>query len=149
MTPKPAMFFVFGCPKSGTTWVQGLLDRHPEASGAGQRRRNTTIFGDIVGYAPFPEIAAEDERWLYEMLVARMLEKSASKPGVRLVGDKTPNLVEHLAWFAAMVPQARFIHVIRDARDVAVSGWHHLHRTATAAELRQLAAFREYALLSV
>jgi hypothetical protein len=170
MTQHPTMFFVCGCPKSGTTWVQLLLDRHPEVSCAGeshlvvllqkfskliedhnfhQARRNTAIFGDIVGYAPFPEIGHDDERWLYEGLVARMLDKSVRKPGVRAAGDKTPNLVEHLHWFAATVPQARFIHVIRDPRDVAVSGWHHLHRTAPLDERRQLSAFRDYALLSV
>jgi hypothetical protein len=170
MTQRPTMFFVCGCPKSGTTWVQLLLDRHPAVSCAGeshlvvllkkfsalledhnhhQRRRNTAIFGDIVGYAPFPEIDEDDERWLYQALVGRMLEKSARKPDVYALGDKTPNVVDHLAWFAPMVPAAKFIHVIRDPRDVAVSGWHHLHRTATAAELRQLAAFREYALLTV
>src|SRR5271154_4353460 len=102
MIQRPTMFFVCGCPKSGTTWVQLLLDRHPEISCAGeshlvvllkkfsalvadhnhhQHRRNTTIFGDIVGYTPFPEIAAEDERWLYQSLVERMLAKSAPQPG--------------------------------------------------------------------
>jgi Sulfotransferase family len=169
MSERSTTFFVCGCPKSGTTWVQLLLDRHPEVSCAGeshlvvllkkfsgligdhnfhQRRRNTAIFGDIVGYAPFPEIEPADERWLFESLVERMLEKAVHKPGVRAVGDKTPNLAEHLNWFPDMVPHAKFIHVIRDARDVAVSGWHHLHRTAPAAELRQLSAFRDYALLS-
>jgi hypothetical protein len=169
MTQRSTTFFVCGCPKSGTTWVQLLLDRHPEISCAGeshlvvllkkfgaliedhnfhQRRRNTEIFGDIVGYAPFPEIDQADESWLYEGLVERMLEKAVNKKGVRAIGDKTPNVAEHLSWFPDAVPHARFIHVIRDARDVAVSGWHHLHRTAPAADLRQLAAFREYALLS-
>jgi hypothetical protein len=170
MTERPTTFFVCGCPKSGTTWVQLLLDHHPEVTCAGeshlvvllkkfsaliedhnahQRRRNTEIFGDIVGYTPFPEIDVEDECWLYGALVTRMLEKAARKPGVRAVGDKTPDIAEHLAWFPRALPQARFIHVIRDARDVAVSSWHHLHRTGPEAELRQLAAFAEYAVLSV
>lgn len=164
------MFFVCGCPKSGTTWVQLLLDRHPAVTCAGeshlvvllkkfsaliddhnfhQRRRNTEIFGDLVGYTPFPEIDHDDERWLYESLIARMLEKAARKPGVRAIGDKTPDIAEHLAWLPLAMPEAKFIHVIRDARDVAVSSWHHLHRTGPEAELHKLSAFRDYALLSV
>lgn len=164
------MFFVCGCPKSGTTWVQLLLDRHPEVTCAGeshlvvllkkfsaliedhnlhQRRRNTEIFGDVLGYTPFPEIDIDDECWLYEGLVARMLAKASRKPGVRAVGDKTPDIAEHLSWFPRAVPNARFIHVIRDARDVAVSSWHHLHRTGSEDGLRQLSAFAEFAVLSV
>lgn len=168
MACGPAQFFICGCPKSGTTWVQLLLDRHPEICCAGesqlavlfrgisrliedhnthQRRRNTQVFGGIAGHAPFPEIDHDDERDVYRALVTRLLGKVARKPGARAVGDKTPDLAEHLAWFRDVAPEAKFIHVIRDGRDVAVSGWHHLQRTGDGGPALRADAFREYAQL--
>jgi hypothetical protein len=164
----PTLFFVCGCPKSGTTWVQLMLDRHPEVSCAGesqlvvlvqkfsrliedhntfQRQRNETIFGDVPGLAPFPEIAHDDERWLYAQMIARLLGRTVRKPGVRAIGDKTPNVADHLGWLRGVLREAKFIHVIRDGRDVAVSGWHHLHRTSPDEQLAQKLVFRDYAVL--
>jgi hypothetical protein len=169
MAGDPAQFFICGCPKSGTTWVQLLLDGHPEICCAGesqlvflvraisrliedhnhhQRRRNSIVFGGIAGHTPFPEVGIDDERAIYRALVARMLEKLARKPAARAVGDKTPDVAQHLAWFRDVAPHARFIHVIRDGRDVAVSGWHHLQRTGDGAKPMAASAFREYALLA-
>jgi len=36
-------------------------------------------------------------------------------------GDKTPRYVEHIALLARLFPSARFVHQIRDGRDVALS----------------------------
>jgi hypothetical protein len=36
-------------------------------------------------------------------------------------GDKTPRYVEHIPFLAALFPTARFIHLVRDGRDVALS----------------------------
>lgn len=45
----------------------------------------------------------------------------------RIVGDKTPFLsAETLSEIADIYPDAKVVHVIRDGRDVAVSGMHHL-----------------------
>ncbi len=169
MASVPTMFFVCGCPKSGSTWVQLMLDRHPEISCAGesqlvvllqkfsrlidehnrfQRQRNHKIFGEIPTLAPFPEIERPDESSVYEALIERMLGRTVHKPGVRAVGDKTPNIAEHLTWFQERVPRGKFIHVIRDGRDVAVSGWHHVRRTSTNPALDRRVAFREYALVA-
>lgn len=172
MASRPTIFFVCGCPKSGTTWVQLMLDRHPEVSCAGesqlvtllhkfsrliddhnrfQRQRNRDIFGEIPRLSPFPEIDREDETWLFEALIARLFDKSVHKPDVRAIGDKTPNVAEQITWFQHRAPSAKFIHVIRDGRDVAVSGWHHLRRTSTGSQTSALdrrVAFRDYALMA-
>lgn len=36
-------------------------------------------------------------------------------------GDKTPVYVEHIPLLASLFPEARFVHVLRDGRDVALS----------------------------
>ena len=36
-------------------------------------------------------------------------------------GDKTPRYIEHIPFIAGLFPESRFIHLIRDGRDVALS----------------------------
>jgi hypothetical protein len=45
----------------------------------------------------------------------------ASANGKRWYGDKTPGYVAQIPVLAAMFPEAKFVHIIRDGRDVATS----------------------------
>ena len=47
----------------------------------------------------------------------------------RVVGEKTPNNLLHLTQLDAVFPRAKFVQVIRDGRDCAVSAWFHNQRT--------------------
>lgn len=57
-----------------------------------------------------------------------LFDASARAAGKSRWGDKTPRYVLDLPWLAEAFPTARFVHVIRDARDVVASmrkaGWH-------------------------
>lgn len=58
------------------------------------------------------------------VLLARLAESGKS-----IVGDKTPFLDEGtVGEVAAMVPEAKVLHIVRDGRDVAVSWMHHLRK---------------------
>ena len=61
---------------------------------------------------------------------------------IRAIGDKTPEHAGYLPLLSHLYPEAKVIHVIRDGRDAAVSGWAHLKRDA---EEGQFAGFHEYA----
>src|SRR5262249_14931815 len=56
----------------------------------------------------------------------------ARSQGKPLVGSKTPAYVRRLPTLHALWPGARFIHLIRDGRDVCLSvlAWEHAARTA-------------------
>ena len=60
-------------------------------------------------------------------LVAELREISlrwlsgASAPGTRFIVDKSPWHLSDLDLIAEVLPEARFVHVVRDGRDVAVS----------------------------
>ncbi len=41
--------------------------------------------------------------------------------GCRIVGDKTPSYITHLPLLARALPQAKFVHILRDPRDYALS----------------------------
>src|SRR5207247_10236236 len=46
---------------------------------------------------------------------------SARKPNKPRYGDKTPVYCEHVALIESILPEAHFIHIIRDGRDASLS----------------------------
>lgn len=58
---------------------------------------------------------------------ASLFQASAQKQGKPYWADKTPRHVTQLDWLAQAYPKAKFVHVLRDGRDVALSlmkaGW--------------------------
>jgi hypothetical protein len=57
----------------------------------------------------------------YARLVTQIFDLYGSRCGKRLVGDKTPKYVRSIRTLHALWPEVRFIHLIRDGRDVCLS----------------------------
>jgi hypothetical protein len=143
------MPFIVGSPRSGTTLLRLILDSHPDLAippetwflplakkmeGEGDALRER-FFQEIVGFpasAPAwndfqipadefhrrlqeirPFSAAEGFRLFYRMYAARF--------GKSRWGDKTPMYSHHLRFIQDLLPEARFLHIVRDGRDAAVS----------------------------
>lgn len=141
------IFFVVGYMKSGTTWLQLLLDSHPQVSCRGEGHL-WNIFGEglaqlIEGYnkeqawlgettfrglPSFPKIEEQDAIALMRLLAVRLLTKGLDTKQIKAFGEKTPNHVKYLDSIHLSFPQARFVHIVRDGRDAALSGWHHYKR---------------------
>lgn len=121
----PALFIV-GCGRSGTTLLREMLDRGPElAIGA-----ETTFFCDFLNTDRLAEIWKLDRARVRELArrspnVVRFAEsffrEHAEREGKPRWGDKTPRNISVLPWLLGRFPEARFIHIIRDGRDVACS----------------------------
>lgn len=132
-------FFVCGAPKSGTTWLQRLLDAHPEVCCSGEGHFITRFTAPVakvvnaynrdlgweaklvydgapyyggVSQAEFDEVARG-------FILARLRARADAR--TRWIGDKTPNYTKHLDQLHRLFPQAKIIHIVRDPRDVAVS----------------------------
>jgi hypothetical protein len=154
------LFFVGGAPRSGTTWLQSLLDSHPEVSCRGEglfgkhlaepleslmagRRealaaKNGGIFRDTGGY-PLPQAA--DTEFLLATAVLLALERQRAGKSCRAIGEKTPENVFFFTRMKRLFPDAKFIGIARDPRDVLASAWHFFHEPAAgedeaAAKLR-------------
>jgi hypothetical protein len=131
------MLFVVGCPRSGTTWVQRLLATHP-CIRTGQE---SDVFDQYIG----PQLRAWeheldpaasgrggvglgcyfqdiDFRRLLKSYLLQLLEPMVGnlQPG-ELFLEKTPGHVLFVPEIRALLPEARFIHVLRDARDTVAS----------------------------
>ena len=136
------VFFVGGLPRSGTTWIQQMLDAHPRLVCLGeshyandlaphlrqllaqyaQRRadKRATWAPTVVG--PDDALQAPVMRAAFVALVQANLG-GHDPDALVTIGEKTPDNLMRLAQLWSVFPQARFIHVIRDGRDAAVSGF--------------------------
>ena len=143
------MPMIVGSPRSGTTLVRLILDAHPDLAippetwfltvardleGSGEELRERFFRAVVAHPAEAPNWAdfgipaeafrsrlreiepfspAEGFRLFYRMYAERF--------GKRRWGDKTPLYGHHLRDLERLLPEARFIHVVRDGRDAAVS----------------------------
>ncbi len=55
------------------------------------------------------------------VLYAKIFQKSANKSTTVYVGDKDPRSIEYLPAISRILPSVKFIHVLRDPRDVVLS----------------------------
>jgi hypothetical protein len=129
--------FIIGSPRSGTTMLQILLASHPQVASTVEQTlfqhyikqwldtwalevRNIEERGWELG---LPILWKEEElvEFLREFL-ARAYEKVlALKPQATHLLDKHPGYSAHVRTIKRFLPGARFIHIIRDGRDVAAS----------------------------
>ena len=57
----------------------------------------------------------------YSRFVSRLYDRRAENAGKSLSGEKTPDYCRQIPVLHRLFPEARFIHVIRDGRDTALS----------------------------
>jgi len=162
------LFFVGGPPRSGTTWLQYLLDSHPEISCRGEglfmkhlaepldtlittRRqaleaKNASVFRHADGYK-LPDAADGDA--LLGTAVLAALERQCAGKACRAVGEKTPENVFFFTRMKRLFPGAKFIGMVRDPRDVLSSAWHFFPRPPPPNETAAKTAFIASALDSL
>ncbi len=132
--------FIVGCGKSGTTWVQNLLAGHPEIVASGEGRWGWGLLPgleeairefnkDQAGRLELAQVNDEERKCLLRATIERgfiryLNSSEADFQTVRMVVDKTPQHAVCITALADLFPEARFVHIVRDPRDVAVSGWY-------------------------
>lgn len=143
------LFFVCGAPKSGTTWLQKALNVHSQIVCVGEGH-----FADILirslrtplkqyfdqqqvvannvyeGKAYYRYERTEEFEFLALSFILNAFARLSIPAGTRLIGDKTPANVDHLDLFHHLVPEAKFINIVRDGRDTLVSTFKHVERVA-------------------
>jgi protein-tyrosine sulfotransferase len=116
-----------GCGRSGTTVLRMMLDSHrriccgPESSLFRRRAVDTRWLADRFGFDP-AEVralfeAAESRPAFIEAFAALCMRMA----GKARWAEKTPRNISRIDAIFRCFPEARFVHVLRDGRDVACS----------------------------
>ena len=143
-------FFIVGCPRSGTTLLQILLDAHPRLAippesfiiqrfapllpfygDLSQPRRCRRFVSDLLSderirdwkldsLSP-DDVIQQAESHSAASLITSLFSLYAERHGKQRWGDKTPHHALCLRNILALFPNAQILHLIRDGRDVAES----------------------------
>jgi Sulfotransferase family len=74
-----------------------------------------------VGREELERLIDSDEPVSYPSFVSAVFDLYGQRKGKSLVGDKTPSYVLNLPTLHGLWPKAKFVHSIRDDRDVCLS----------------------------
>lgn len=110
--------FILGMPRSGTSLVEQIISSHSAVQGAGEltavERLSRSL---IVGETP---LSAESLR---AFRTGYLDDLAAVSGGKTFVTDKTPHNFRFIGLIARALPEARIIHVSRDAKAVCWSNF--------------------------
>jgi len=123
---SPLPVFVVGMPRSGTSLVEQILARHPEAAAAGElpavQLAAHALPRTLGVREPYPECVADLDRHTLDRLAEDYLGPLRRRfPEARRVTDKMPQNFLHLGLIALMLPRARVVHCVRDPVDTCLS----------------------------
>ena len=142
--------FIVGCPRSGTTLLQRIFDCHPQVAvtpethwiprwyekkiGKGITPEGLVrkkLVRSLLAFPRFGELGIERAELealrkpggtiSYAQFISRLFDLYGKKRGKQFVGDKTPGYARNLNTLHALWPAAKFVHLIRDGRDVCLS----------------------------
>jgi hypothetical protein len=150
--------FIVGCARSGTTLLLRIVDAHsriavtPELDWLTDSFRGESwldpagrvtpeLVAALAGHrrlrqlqctrADFEGLLPSGEPLPYAAFLERLFALHGRNTGKPLVGNKTPPYVFRIPVLHDRWPRAKFVHLIRDGRDVALSvrDWNHADRT--------------------
>lgn len=145
--------FIVGCPRSGTTFLQSLLAAHPKLTSYPETHfwdytipkkfhvrfpkiytgREKRMVREYLQKYQFPEKAMSEMRHLYfsykpwSEALLQVLDNLTAEEFVGWI-EKTPRHIYSIPFITAADPDAYFIHIIREPRDVVASLYDVTHK---------------------
>ncbi len=138
--------FLVGCPRSGTTLLQTMLAQHPSVFTVPETHYFLKLRGRLAGRPVGPMVSPRSAaraldglanaaalatrpsvpRWWplvdrYGRAFVGVMDAGAQARASSLWIEKSPIHLHHMVEIARYVPEARFLHMLRDGRDVVAS----------------------------
>jgi len=110
--------FIVGSPRSGTTIFGELLDTHPQLS---QWYEPYFVWDRFFRLAPHDERTAADATARIKEQIFRDFDRYRKKKKCLVLIDKSPRNSLKISFILKIFPRARFVHLLRDGRDVTLS----------------------------
>jgi hypothetical protein len=140
--------FIVGCPRSGTTLLQRVINAHtriaimPEAPWIPRKFKKKAgltseglvaaeLIPQLLEHPKFCRLGIGRDQLLrllnngrsvsYSWFVSRIFDLYGNAKGKELVGNKTPGFVRRIHTLHRLWPEVRVVHLIRDGRDLCLS----------------------------
>jgi hypothetical protein len=123
-----------GAPRSGTTLLRNLLDRHPGVRAGAETKLlvpaafNLAWLAEAYGVGQVELEGMRHRSASQAAFVDAFAERVTGMAGKARWAEKTPQNIRHLDWILARFPSASVVHIIRDGRDVVCSMREHPDR---------------------
>ena len=127
--PQPRLAMLVGCPRSGTTLLERVIDSHPEVISASE----TTIFNNlwstrlramagVTGIGAAIRTLSDDDVLQMRRSYHNQMEDALEQPvGDRLLLDKNPSSLTQLPVILRTFPDVKILMALRDPRAIAWS----------------------------
>jgi hypothetical protein len=128
--------FVLGVPRSGTTLLRVILGAHPLVLGLPETPWLLGSYGEGASLRGLLTLLAEDRTGIVQNVAGvqkadvygagrafleAMFAPILARRGKKLIAFKTPDDIKFLEFLVALFPDASYVHICRDGRDVALS----------------------------
>lgn len=135
---KPYVFLI-GSPRSGSTWLHSLMNKHPEI--ASTKGTELTYFNDYLSplidkwnreknkidekqwKMGLPYIWTDEEFFQFQQLFTALVYTAIdkTKPEAKCIIDRFAGYSSQVELIRSILPNAKFLHLLRDGREVVVS----------------------------
>lgn len=137
-TKSLSYLLIGGMPKSGTTWVEMIVNKHPDALATGENSffswPRDIYFEKLMADTPPPYFSHAVRKQspfrsqafiFYSARAKYIMEQIGLFADVRLIADKSPKNTQYLHEIRRMLPDWKLIHCVRHPLDTAVSRFIH------------------------
>ncbi len=136
--PATRPVFIVGLPRSGTTLLRVMLDSHPGLAVGPEAPWMMGSYGQLTSFKDLLDTLDNDRRGLVKnfdgiepehtaialgQAIDTLLGRYAHARGKRRWVEKTPNHMGDIPTLVRMFPDALWLHILRDGRDVACSSY--------------------------